>query len=227
MTHASSKGQETMEMVQDVIHKIVEESNELMQANELISNLSSQTNLLSMNAVIKAAHAGDAGKVFSVVAEEIRKLAEQSDSQFKVVSSNLTSIKKAIDELTVSASQNTKDFDAMNTAVIKVSNIFSNIQNAVQELSIGSNHVPEGLNHMEEISAEVNSGSQEMKIGNKQIIESVTHLQDFSKTTSHAIDEITMGVNEINKAVSEEEMLIKDNEERVGNINKDAELFKT
>ena len=227
MTAASQKGQETMNSVSKVISKIVSESEELMKANDLISNISSQTNLLAMNAAIEAAHAGDAGRGFAVVSDEIRKLAEMSANQSKGVSANLSSIKTSIDELLVGAKQNGEDFNAMNHSVNEVSDIFVSVMNSIVELNQGSQQILEGLNNMQVISAEVSSGSKEMKAGNSQILDAITHLQDVSRITQQAIEEISMGIDEINKAIMEEDALSRETSERVTEVTLHANEFKT
>ena len=99
----AQSGIEKQGAVNEQIYEIERESKALQEANSVISGIAEMTNLLAMNAEIEAAHAGEAGKGFSVVANEIRRLAEDSGEQSRRIGEQLSKITRTIEEIVSSS----------------------------------------------------------------------------------------------------------------------------
>ena len=155
LMEASEAGHRGLQDVAADIQEIARDSEGLLEINAVMENIASQTNLLSMNAAIEAAHAGESGKGFAVVSGEIRKLAESSSEQSKTISAVLKKIKNSIDKITVSTGKVLNKFEAINGGVKIVSEQESNIRGAMEEQGAGSKQILEAVERLNGISQRV------------------------------------------------------------------------
>ncbi len=111
-------GQEKMVNMMTLIKQVADHNNQINKITEVIGDISSQTNLLSLNAAIEAARAGEHGKGFAVVADEVRKLAEDSSNSVKEITT-------LIDETVKSVSKTVDSSQQVNSEMEKISSITS------------------------------------------------------------------------------------------------------
>jgi methyl-accepting chemotaxis protein len=185
------------------VQEIVAQSEALREANRIIATISTQTNLLAMNAAIEAAHAGTAGLGFSVVADEIRKLAETAASESKKISSELKQIAITIDGIVKGAQDSSSAFSDVSGRVSETEKLVLEVTHAVKEQQSGAQQVLDALKHMNDITAEVKTGSQEMKKGNAALLVEIETLQGQSKEISGSIENITEEISVINVGAGE------------------------
>jgi len=168
LTDASEVGRNGLQEVSSDIQEIARDSEGLLEINSVMQNIASQTNLLSMNAAIEAAHAGEAGKGFAVVADEIRKLAENSSVQSKTITIVLKKIKESIDKITRSTGNVLNKFEAIDSNVKTVAQQEDTIRRAMEEQGTGSRQILEGISEINELTRLVRSSSNEMLEGAKE-----------------------------------------------------------
>jgi methyl-accepting chemotaxis protein len=223
---ASETGRTSVEEVSQDIQIIAKDSEGLLEINEVIENISSQTNLLSMNAAIEAAHAGEAGKGFAVVADEIRKLAESSGEQSKTISSVLKKIKESIDKIKKSTDVVLNKFQDIDSGVHIVSEQESNIRNSMEEQSVGSKQILEAIGRLQETTRQVKEGSMEMREGSKQVIDESKNLAAATQQITNGVNVMASGADYINSAVERVHTLTTNNREHIGTLSKEVESFK-
>jgi methyl-accepting chemotaxis protein len=208
------------------IQEIARESEGLLEINAVMENISSQTNLLSMNAAIEAAHAGEAGKGFAVVADEIRKLAESSSDQSKTISTVLKKIKESISKIIKSTEDVLTKFEAIDSNIKTVAEQEDHILNAMEEQGAGSNQILEGVSNMNEIARQVENASHEMLDGAKEVIIESNNLGKVTQEITLSMNEMAAGTEQINIAIHHvNDMSIK-NREAIDTLMQGVTRFK-
>jgi len=226
LSEASEVGRNGLQEVASDIQEIARESEGLMEINAVMENIASQTNLLSMNAAIEAAHAGEAGKGFAVVADEIRKLAESSSEQSKTIGNVLKKIKGSIDKITSSTENVLKRFEAIDSAVKTVALQEEHIRGAMEEQGEGSKQLVQGTSNLTEITQRVRNGSAEMLEGSKEVIQESNALEQATHEITSGMNEMAIGADEINVAVHHVNEISVKNSEGIETLIKEVSRFK-
>ncbi|GHV96588.1 hypothetical protein AGMMS50293_29080 [Spirochaetia bacterium] len=226
LTSASEVGRTGLQEVATDIQEISRESEGLLEINAVMENIASQTNLLSMNAAIEAAHAGEAGKGFAVVADEIRKLAESSSEQSKTISTVLKKIKESIDKITHSTDNVLNKFEAIDGGVKTVSDQEANIRNAMEEQSEGSKQILEAIANLNEITQQVKGGAEEMLEGSKEVIQESKNLEVVTQEITGGMNEMASGAEQINVAVNRVNEISGKNRENIDTLVREVSKFK-
>ncbi len=190
-------GEKTQVKSRDRILQISERSASLLEANKVIAAIASQTNLLAMNAAIEAAHAGEAGQGFSVVADEIRRLAETSAKQSRAIKADLAEVQAAIQDVVDSSAESSESFSGIAERIGETDALVKEVGRAMDEQKEGTSQVLQALQSMNDITSEVKSGSTEMNEGNNTVLAEMSRLQSATAQIKESVDAMSRAAEDL------------------------------
>ncbi|MFP4022088.1 MAG: methyl-accepting chemotaxis protein, partial [Halanaerobium sp.] len=168
--------------VANTINNLGELSNKIGEIVGLINDIAAQTNLLALNAAIEAARAGEAGRGFSVVADEIRQLAEESEEATTQIGGLVKEIQNGVGNAvskmnnteevvdgSVSAIKNTgSTFEKINSAALRLRELIENITQQSEKVNVNSREVEATIQEIARVSEEAASNSEEVAAASEE-----------------------------------------------------------
>ena len=173
--------------LKDAVEQVNESSEKINDIVKLISDIASQTNLLSLNAAIEAARAGEAGRGFSVVAEEIRKLAETSESSVKSIAELNHKIQQLVTNTIDKTQESTDSIKKSIDLIHNASDTFNNIYITINETSYIVQDMIENVNRVDDVASSVAAITQEQSAAAEEILATSENLSSHAaKVTEHS-----------------------------------------
>lgn len=177
LSESMHKTNEATQEINEVINKVMESTQNIHGITDAIVQISEQTNLLALNASIEAARAGEAGKGFSVVADEIRKLAEQSEKE-------VSGIKITINEINSYSNSSVKTMASVFEVISEQTSAVENMKKVFIDIAEEMKYLIDGINV-------ITSESKQMRKMKDEIVNNIESISASTEETSAATEEVS------------------------------------
>jgi twitching motility protein PilJ len=176
------------------IKRLGESSQEIGEIVELISDITEQTNVLALNAAIQAAAAGEAGRGFSVVAEEVQRLAERSGESTKQIAALVKTIQSdtldAVSAMEVSTQgvvEGARLSDAAGRALHEIGEVSNKLAGLIQDISDTTQKQAESAAKVASNMQEIQSVTEQTTSGTRQTADSVSALSALAQELKSSV----------------------------------------
>ncbi|MGL4677469.1 MAG: methyl-accepting chemotaxis protein [Brevinema sp.] len=172
LTEVANKGNEAVDASIVSIKDVAEYSSQILKLLQLISGIAKQTNLLAMNASIEAAHAGEAGRGFAIVAEEIRRLSETTNKNAKEIRTVVDTMVEKIGNSVEQARIAGEDLQQINNYSENVAERIAQLNNMMQQQNVATHEMISTVEGLVNLAQEIKISMEEQQHG----------LHDYSNT---------------------------------------------
>jgi methyl-accepting chemotaxis protein len=224
---AVDEGRRAQELSGGLVRRISERSTSLHDANSAIAEIASRTNLLAMNAAIEAAHAGESGAGFSVVADEIRKLAESAARQSRTIGGDIGEVQKNIGEMVGASDLLGQAFERVSARIGETNNLVSELRNSMSEQREGSTQIFDVLESLRSVTREVKTGSDDIAKETRSLVTAVEELRNSSEDIKKSMEEMAGTVETLEGDAGRTAEEVAAAEQTINAMGKAIEQFKT
>lgn len=222
---ASEGGQAVKNSIRS-IRDVAEFSQQILKLLGLITNIAKQTNLLAMNAAIEAAHAGEAGKGFAIVADEIRRLSEDTNKNARDIGEVVSTIVGKIDESVKLSERAGVGLDTITAYSQQNVQIISQLSLAMTEQNNGAKEILKATQELVKITEEVKVSMTEQKHATDEFGSALRSLRDLSLDSKENIKKHLDNLGELVAVQDEFRTIVLENQTEAEKLHKLVEKFK-